>query len=1677
MADAQVIDKLAVEITSNITGEAKLQRFTKALSDLASVSHRVNTNNLQSTAYNVKTFANALNGINTNGVKNFSNALSRLATIKPNTSGLNALSSAIHNISSVSGDVKGITNLTNSLARLSKADMSGFNSGAFSQITNGITTLAQSLSAVDNIDSNITRMVTAIAKLGSSGQYISNVSAELPRLGMSLTTLVKDLQGVGVIDAEIAKLVDGIARLANAGKKAADTTANLDQFGNAVVSLVRKLQSVGDVNTNLANTIQGLGNLAANGVRSYGNVAQVSSVQTSNLGGSLKRLGGIVGRIINPFTSFTEKLGLAKQKSKSLASTIGKLYAGYFMLFRGIRALGGAGGKAQDYIEDYNYFNVALQKIGKDNKNLYKRYGYEDAETYADSFQDRFTALQKQMTGYDVDSRTGDLHFEAVKSGGLDISDTMRYQAQISQITNSTGQLGEVSITAAKAMSMLAADFSSLSNTDLTNVQENFMSALNGQTRAVYKYGVNLTQASLQQIAYNHGITDSVAKMSMASKQQLRLIGMLEQSKVAWGDLNRTLDQPANQLRRLQAGFSNLARTIGSLFIPLLQAVYPILNGIVMVLQEFFQWIAKIAGIKMPDMGSITMPDVEAPADDMGDLADNTDKAAKKAKKLSDNLQGFDEINKLEKNTDTSGDTKSPKSPKDIDLSGDLNDLFKQYEKAWNDAFKNAQDKAAEYAKKIKEALLKGWNNGGDFTFLGKKVGKWITDNLAKIPWDKIQAGVNKVTKSLATFLNGVIYGTDWKVVGNTVAQAFNTIVGALYTWYDTFDFLQFGKSLGEGLATAINNFDWKKLGGMLGLKLRGIIQFAFGFITTLDFKKLGKSLTNAINEFLSKMGKIDPRTGLSGWAELGKTIGDAIKGLLDTIIEVLDGANWTEIGKAIADFLGSIDWLGILKRVGEIIVKALWSAIKVAFSAFANDPLGTGLGIASILGGLFAFGKLKGLISIISTNLGKVFNIGVKQAVQNAAIGDTVASAFGSGTGGGIFSKLFSKLGSGMSKLATKINTSKLGMKFGGDTLAPAWSTGANAMKTIFGNHFNATLAAQGTKGAGAYLKAFGAGIKNAAVAPAIGTALGTAILGGFAVFAGSKIGEIINGAIDENVQSHQNAIDTGKQTGHGIMKQFTDRHNNIMDGAKADYKPTAMSANELEKAYTKLANKTHRSAAETQTMKDYAKQLKEIYPEVGKSIDKSTTAFKESIKVAKRHQNILKAEQNVAEVYAKKNDLKSKLPGDDKNLAQAKKVYDATVEETKRAKAALDKDDSDVNKARWERAVAEMGAAAQEYNNLKSANDELHKSYDKSSAKLEKYNNLLELGKIKDNEYKETTSKVQKKIEDLGESHSQAKRHVSNLRKMVDDGTLSWNEYKKIANGAYKSQDDLNSAIFNAISKSAEYRNVTKALANDLLAQGKTTDQAQSYQKKLDNALKDGRISMSEYKKIVNESKGSVDKLSKAISNIPAKKSTTIKVGMSGLEAARRALNNLTATRQVNINVRYNGTDGDKLTESQTKKINAETAVRTVLGGTVAFRNAQNIDFKVLNDGTIKMKKNLRTLYADELRKRGFTVKAFKQGGFLEDGLFTMNKNEMAGKFDNNRSVVANNEMITNSIAQAVGVAMHSAIVQGMREVQGDGNGEQNINVYLDGKQLADNNVKYIKQMNRSNNRPVFA
>ena len=266
------------------------------------------------------------------------------------------------------------------------------------------------------------------------------------------------------------------------------------------------------------------------------NVIQMTNALT-NLASQGSKVGTSSNSLQKSLYGVSTSARTATKSSWNLASAIGKFYATYFMVIRGSKKLIEAIKSTTDYIEAFNYQAVAFGKIGSEWDKDYEKYGYDNATAYAESFKSRVNDTLGKLSGLKVNVQGGLLEESGAKNLGLNIQEITQYASQLASVTNSLGQTGEATTAITKSMTMLAGDISSLFNVDYSTVAQNLQSGLIGQSRALYKYGIDITNATLATYAYNLGISKSVSEMTQMEKQQLRVLAILDQSKVSWGDL------------------------------------------------------------------------------------------------------------------------------------------------------------------------------------------------------------------------------------------------------------------------------------------------------------------------------------------------------------------------------------------------------------------------------------------------------------------------------------------------------------------------------------------------------------------------------------------------------------------------------------------------------------------------------------------------------------------------------------------------------------------------------------------------------------------------------------------------------------------------------------------------------------------------------------------------------------------------------------------------------------------------------------------------------------------------------------------------------------------------------------------------------------------------------------
>jgi len=116
-------------------------------------------------------------------------------------------------------------------------------------------------------------------------------------------------------------------------------------------------------------------------------------------------------------------------------------------------------------------------------------------------------------------------------------------------------------------MVKLAGDLGSFNDLPTQQVIENIQSALVGEYETMKKYGVVINAAKVQQEALNMGLANTKEALTAADKAQAAYKLIVESSKAAIGDMERTSDGYANTTKRLTARWEDFTAALGDKFI------------------------------------------------------------------------------------------------------------------------------------------------------------------------------------------------------------------------------------------------------------------------------------------------------------------------------------------------------------------------------------------------------------------------------------------------------------------------------------------------------------------------------------------------------------------------------------------------------------------------------------------------------------------------------------------------------------------------------------------------------------------------------------------------------------------------------------------------------------------------------------------------------------------------------------------------------------------------------------------------------------------------------------------------------------------------------------------------------------------------------------------------------
>lgn len=723
------------------------------------------------------------------------------------------------------------------------------------QLSNSIRDLANTINSIGNVNFNsdgLTNFASSINKLG--GVKVTTAVTNLPQLTTALQQIAVSVNQIGQIQGSVTSLTQLATALSRmGGKTVTNAITNIPQLTTALMQMMNTLSRAPQVSRNTIDLTNAIANLASQG----------------------SKVGTATRSMSSGLTTFSSRAKGAHKSANSLASAIGKLYAKYWMLFRLFSKFGKAIGFASDLKEVQNVIDVSFG----DYKNVIEEFSKTSIQNYGIS-----ELTSKKLAG--------------------------RFQAIGTAVGFSQEKMAEMSTT----LTGLAADMGSFYNVEAEQVAESLQSIFTGTTKPMRAYGVDLTMATLQEYALSKGIDANVKSMSQAEKVMLRYNYVLEHTRNAQGDFQRTQGTWANQIRILKQQFVALGGVIGQNFIyalkPMIQALNTVMGKLIQFAKVVSESLGTIFGWKYEDTTGGIVNDIEDGSDYADDLSGGLGSAANNAKKLKQQLQGFDRLNVLTSNKDTSnGGGGGTGNIGNLDISASGGQWVKL-------------DNTDKFFTSELDSLYK----------LGEYISTTLREQLQKIDWDEVYQGAKDWGKGLANFLNGYINPDTFYETGKAIAGSLNTAIYFALSFVETFDFKNFGNSLAQRLNGFFQTFDTKSLAEAISKWIRGSIKLVTSFLTNTDFELIGQK----VGEFITNID----------WGGIVIDLGELAGAILSAVVRAFIGLSedpiaMLEIGGAMAVWFGT---KAVISKISGAITTSISTAATSASAGatLAGSSLGT---------------------------------------------------------------------------------------------------------------------------------------------------------------------------------------------------------------------------------------------------------------------------------------------------------------------------------------------------------------------------------------------------------------------------------------------------------------------------------------------------------------------------------------------------------------------------------------------------------------------------------------------------------------------------------------------------------------------------------------------------------------
>lgn len=539
--------------------------------------------------------------------------------------------------SNATGAKKSLDSLISTLNKLKTASKSARELQSVSEKLRAISSSASS-EGVKNLSS----LVGSLEKLGAIGSL--KISSSVANQLKEITSAVKAMNGVSF--SQITNLSASLSHLNNVKKGNLGTVLNqLKKVPDAVAGLNAIDQTTSEKVRQLV-----------------GSLSQLSSIPKNNLSGivnSMAKIPKVVDELDDSkLDQFDQKIKKITSSLQPLATQLSAIKGSFSVLTNGVNRANSATNKMSG---TFRSSSTSVNVLGEALKDVRVRLvttyiAARSVATVISGWINESTKYVEDLNLFTVAmgeyAQEAQAYAETVSQVmGIDPAQWMRNQGVFMTLATGFGVASDRAELMSRNLTQLGYDISSFFNISVDEAMTKLQSGISGELEPLRRLGYDLSDARLQATALSLGIDESTQSMDQAEKAQLRYYAIMTQVTTAQGDMARTLEAPANQLRILQAQLTQAARALGNIFIPALNAGLPYAIAFLRAVREIADAIAELFGYTLPEIDYSGIDNIGSSAAGATDSVEGTTDAVKELQKT---IASFDELHILSDNTNDS---------------------------------------------------------------------------------------------------------------------------------------------------------------------------------------------------------------------------------------------------------------------------------------------------------------------------------------------------------------------------------------------------------------------------------------------------------------------------------------------------------------------------------------------------------------------------------------------------------------------------------------------------------------------------------------------------------------------------------------------------------------------------------------------------------------------------------------------------------------------------------------------------------------------------------------------------------------------------------------------------------------------------------------------------------------